>query len=111
MGFVEYVQRGLESARLTRYGLAKRLGRSVTLMSRALNPENPVGASEELLREVAEALNLDGDRLVALSAEVYEQGSPRWVSSTRLGEILRLKAENAELRARLGASRDGGEAA
>lgn len=98
MTFSEYVEHGLAAKGWTRYRLAKLLGRSVTGINQLVKGAERSGVSEELLREIAALLDLDGDLLVILSAELYPQGTVRWRYSKLLEEVVNLREENRRLR-------------
>jgi transcriptional regulator with XRE-family HTH domain len=99
--FVEYLESGLARKGLSRYALSKQLGASQTHLNRLANGKVTGGAGEESLRRVAAALELDPDRLVVLSGELFPEGSLRRRNSELLGEVVNLRAENEALRARL----------
>lgn len=101
--FHEYLESGLEAKGWSRYRLAKELGISGMALQRLYYGQQQGGLSEDVLRRIAQVLELDGDRLVVLSGSLYREGSLRYNYSKLLGENLSLRSELARLREERGA--------
>lgn len=96
--FLAYLDSGLAAKGWTQYRLAQEVKISTTAFYRLYYGVGQGGMSEENLRRVAQALDLDADRLVVLSGALYKPNSLRWNYSKLLGENIALRAELDRLR-------------